>query len=208
MSRNLAGLTLSSRLLSTVEDRAIIGSTTGAPTAGTGKHGRPLLTWTGNGTFTVERAGWARLLVASGGRSGGGASTTNSGSGGEAIDVCMWLEVGVYTVTVGTGGTYPYGNGGASSVTKANVMSIRAKAPSTQNTGNADLNTTAVGIASDITGERVGFGGAGWSTTNAATFDALFGGAQAGALARANSGGGGNEVGSGAGAAGVVMLLT
>jgi hypothetical protein len=185
---------------------ATLSGTTGSPTVGTGLGGRALYEWTGNGTFTVATAGWIRVVNVSGGKAGVG-STTNAGGGGIVQDFYLYVTPGTYTVTIGAGGTYPSGSGGASSVVKVNASVIRGTIMATNNVGNGAENNTAAGILSDIDGTDEGFGGSGWSTTNTGTYDAQYGGATAAAVPRANSGGGGNEIGSGNGAAGCVKIL-
>lgn len=184
---------------------ATVSGTTGSP--GTSTVGdRTLYEWNGNGGFTVATAGWVRVLCVSGGKSGAG-STANAGGGGLVQDQWVYVVAGTYTVTIGAGGTYSAGSGGASSVVRAGSTPIRGTVMATNDVGNGGENTTAVGILSDIDGTPEGFGGAGWSTTNTATYDAQYGGATAAAVPRANSGGGGNEIGSGNGAAGCVKVL-
>ena len=186
---------------------ATVSGTTGSPTTGTGKDGKALYTWTSNGSVTFSTAGVVRVVAVSGGASGSG-SGANSGSGGEILDYSFIVEATTYTVTIGAGGVYVNGNGGASSFVLSNKLSVRPNAAATYNTGNANRNTNATGLLTDISGSSVGYGGAGWSSTNSATYDSIYGGAQqTTTLARANSGGGGNEVGSGNGAAGIVQLL-
>ena len=185
---------------------ATVSGTTGSPTTGTGKDGKALYTWTANGSVTFSVAGLVRVMAVSGGKGGSG-SGANSGSGGEIQDYSFIVEATTYTVTIGAGGAYQ-GNGGVSSFALTNKLSVRPDAGTTNNTGNANKNTNATGLLTDISNSSVGYGGAGYSTTNAATYDSAYGGAQqTTTLARANSGGGGNEVGAGTGAAGIVQLL-
>ena len=185
---------------------ATVSGTTGSPTTGTGKDGKALYTWTANGSVTFSAAGIVRVVAVSGGKGGSGA-VANSGSGGEIQDYSFIVEATTYTVTIGAGGAYQ-GNGGASSFVLTNKLSVRPNAATTNDTGNANKNTNATGLFTDISNSSVGYGGAGYSTTNAATYNSTYGGAQqTTTLARANSGGGGNEVGAGTGAAGIVMIL-
>lgn len=191
-----------------------VSGTTGSPSTGTGKAGRDMYTWTGNGSITFSVAGTIRLLVVSGGRGGTG-STVNSGGGGGVVDlVDFWVEAGAYTVTVGAAGVYNTatgaGNGGTSSFAKSPLTAqAAAAAVGSNNVGNANNSANSIGVLTDISGSSVGYGGAGWSSTNTANYDSTYGGAlQATTPARANSGGGGNEVGpSGDGAAGCVIVL-
>lgn len=185
---------------------ATVSGTTGSPTTGTGKEGKALYTWTSNGSVTFSVAGLVRVVAVSGGASGVGGA--NSGSGGEILDYSFIAEATTYTVTIGAGGVYLNGNGGASSFVLANKLSVRPVAGSTINTGNGNRNSNATGLLTDISGSSVGYGGAGYSSANSATYNSIYGGAQqTTTLARANSGGGGNEVGSGNGAAGIVQIL-
>jgi hypothetical protein len=185
---------------------ATVSGTTGSPTTGTGKDGKALYTWTANGSVTFSAAGIVRVVAVSGGKGGSGV-IGNAGSGGEIQDYSFIVEATTYTVTIGAGGAYQ-GNGGASSFVLTNKLSVRPNAATTNDTGNANKNTNATGLLTDISDSSVGYGGAGYSTTNSATYDSTYGGAQQTlTLARANSGGGGNEVGAGTGAAGIVQLL-
>jgi hypothetical protein len=88
-------------------------------------------------------------------------------------------------------------------------MSVRAKSAYPYNLGNGADNSNATGIYSNISGSSIGYGGAGYSTTNSATFNAAFGGAPSTTpyTPRANSGGGGYVSGPGPGAAGTVQIL-
>ena len=185
---------------------ATVSGTTGSPTTGTGKDGKALYTWTANGSVTFSVAGLVRVVAVSGGKGGSG-SVANSGSGGEILDYSFIVEATTYTVTIGAGGAYQ-GNGGASSFVLTNKLSVRPNAATTNDTGNANRNTNATGLLTDISNASVGYGGAGYSSTNSATYDSTYGGAQqTTTLARANSGGGGNEVGAGTGAAGILQIL-
>jgi hypothetical protein len=184
-----------------------VSGTTGSPSTGTGKAGRAMYTWTSNGSITFSVAGTIRVLIVAGGRGGSG-GTTNSGGGGEVVDLLeFYVEAATYDVTVGAGGTYPSGTGGNSSVVRRNI-NLGAVGSSSANTGNNNYSANSVGVLTDISGSSVGYGGAGESDTNAGNYSATYGGADAGvALARANSGGGGNEYGAGTGAAGKVIVL-
>jgi hypothetical protein len=185
---------------------ATVSGTTGSPTTGTGLDGKTLYTWTANGSVTFSVAGLVRVMAVSGGK-GGLNSPTSSGSGGEILDYLFIVEATTYTVTLGAGGAYQ-GNGGLTSFALTNKLGVRPVAGTTSDTGNGNRNTDATGLLTDISGSSVGYGGAGYSTTNAATYSSTFGGAQqTTTLARANSGGGGNEVGAGTGAAGILQLL-
>jgi len=185
---------------------ATVSGTTGSPTTGTGLDGKTLYTWTANGSVTFSVAGLVRVMAVSGGKGGSGA-VANSGSGGEILDYSFIAEATTYTVTIGAGGAYQ-GNGGLTSFALTNKLGVRPVAGTTSDTGNGNRNTNATGLLTDISGSSVGYGGAGYSTTNAATYSSTFGGAQqTTTLARANSGGGGNEVGDGTGAAGILQLL-
>lgn len=182
-----------------------VSGTTGSPTTST-VGGSTLYSWTGNGTITFSTAGWVGALVVSGGQ--GCQNTTNGGGGGGVMDGYIYVEASAYTVTVGGAGSYPSGSGGASVFALTNKMSFRPGAGATLNQGNAGANTNAVGINSGISGSTVGYGGAGYGSANAASYDSAFGGAPANGEARANSGGGGaGGSGSGNGAAGVVRIL-
>lgn len=184
-----------------------VSGTTGSPSTGTGKSGRGMYTYTGNGSITFSSVGTIRLLVVGGGRGGSG-STTNSGGGGEVVDILEFsVEAATYNITIAAGGTYPNGTGGNSNFVRRGIT-LAGEGGSTANTGNKGYSANSLGLLTDISGSSVGYGGAGWSTTNTANYDSAYGGAQqVSTLARANSGGGGNEVGAGTGAGGIVIVL-
>lgn len=210
MSARTLSQTLIRASLLAVESRTVasVSATTGSPTVGTGKDGKALCTWTGNGSFTLAVGGWVRLLVVSG---GGGADTSlvNAGAGGSFDDGEFYLPAGTYTVTIGAGGTYPAGNGGISKVERSGYFVLSSYAGGSYNLGNASRSPDATGRYSDISGTAVGYSGAGYNSTNPGTYDSAYGGCPNSAtVPRANSGGGGSFAGSdGAGAAGRVELL-
>jgi hypothetical protein len=185
-----------------------VSGTTGSPTTGTGKDGKTLYTWTGNGSFTLSTAGRVRLLCVGGGQ-GGSASIATAGYGGSFDDVEVDLPAGTYTVVVGAAGTYPSGAGGESSVYLSGGFYLLAKYVGGANLGNGGRSPDATGRYSDISGSSVGYAGAGYNSTNPGTYDVAYGGCPNSAtVARANSGGGGSQAGStGLGAAGRVELL-
>ena len=84
------------------------------------------------GTFTVSRAGYARVLLAGGGGAGGTYRGAGGGGGGVIEEDLVWLEAGTYAITVGAGGTPANnngargGNGGDSVVTLGGVELWRA----------------------------------------------------------------------------------
>ena len=192
---------------------AVVGSTTGSPATGTGKDSQPLTTWTANGTVTFSTAGWIRVVCAGGGRGGSG-GTSLAGGGGQVVDCMIYVAAATYNIVVGAAGLYASSSGGVSSLIRSGEI-VRAVgsdgfAPATNwNVGLAGYSTNSTGLLTDISGASVGYGGAGWSTVNTADYDSAYGGAmQSVTLARANSGGGGNEVGTGHGAAGIVQILS
>lgn len=184
-----------------------VSGTTGSPSTGTGKDGRDLYTYNANGSITFSVAGTIRLVIVGGGKGGSG-GTTNSGGGGEVVDLLeYYVDAGTYNISIAAGGTYPNGNGGSSNFTRRGIT-LAAEGGSTANTGNKGYSADSTGVLTDISGSSVGYGGAGWSTTNTANYSNVYGGAeQVTNLARANSGGGGNEVGAGTGAGGRVLVL-
>jgi hypothetical protein len=196
---------------STGSAAAVLSGTTGSPATGTGKGGKALYTWTGNGSFTVGTAGRVRLLVVSGG-AGAAASIGAAGDGGTIDDVEVDLPAGTYDIVVGAGGSYPGGSGGATTVIRSVPDGFAlGNTPRNfnNNYGNDGRSTDATGRYCDISGSSVGFAGAGYNTFNPGTYDAAYGGCPNSAtVPRANSGGGGSFAGSvGAGAAGRVELL-
>jgi len=87
-------------------------------------------------------------------------------------------------------------------------VTLKALGATTNDTGNGNFQSNSLGVLTDISGSSVGYGGAGWSNANTANYSNVYGGAeQTTNLARANSGGGGNEVGTGNAAAGTLMIL-
>lgn len=71
-----------------------------------------VLTFTGNGTFTVTNALGlnARVLVVGGGGGGGGYAHGGGGGGGQVIDTRTVLPSGTISITVGSGGAGGAGN--------------------------------------------------------------------------------------------------
>jgi hypothetical protein len=82
--------------------------------------GRIFHTFTGNGTFTIERGSAAVEIMAIGGGGGGGCYSGGGGGAGNMIVATGTLGVGAYTVGVGDGGaggvfgTSPSTSGGSS----------------------------------------------------------------------------------------------
>jgi hypothetical protein len=195
--------------LQTIADEATvfatISGTTGSPATGTGKDGRPMYTWTSNGSFTVSVAGLVRILCVSGG--GGASSAPASGGGGQVDDFTVYLEPGTYTVTVGAAGTWPSGLGGASKVISSGLLNLWSVNLYPFDKGDGGRSANLAGVYSDISGSSVGYGGAG-QRTGPTGYDSAFGGEPGSGLPRANSGGGGSPTGTaGSGAAGIVKLL-
>lgn len=184
---------------------ATVSGTTGSPTTGSGKDGKALYTWTGNGSFTVSVAGLVRILAVDGG--GGAVSVPYAGGGGYVNDFILWLEPGTYTVTIGAAGTWPEGLGGSTKVTGSGLLTLWQLGKYDYNKGDGGRSADYAGVYSDISGSSVGYGGAGYKSGHSG-YDAAFGGEPSGGLPRANSGGGGSPDGTvGSGAAGIVQLL-
>ena len=64
-------------------------------------------TFTGNGTLTVDSAGFADVLVVGGGGAGGLSRGGGGGAGGYNQQASIYLAAQAYTVTVGAGGSAP-----------------------------------------------------------------------------------------------------
>ncbi|MBQ9726792.1 MAG: hypothetical protein IJV65_04725, partial [Kiritimatiellae bacterium] len=83
------------------------------------------------GTFTVQRAGYARVLVVGGGGAGGHYHGGGGGGGGVIEEDLVWLEAGTYDISVGAGGASSAwgvrgGNGGDSVVSLGGAERWRA----------------------------------------------------------------------------------
>jgi len=113
--------------------KARVSATTGSPAITSYTSGSTFDVWsfTGSGSFTIDRAGLISFnLVGGGGGSGGNVNTTaaaGGGGGGQVIDfVDVWIAVGTYTVTVGPSGAglLTPTNGGKSSITGAGIPCV------------------------------------------------------------------------------------
>lgn len=144
-----------------------------------------------------------RMFAVSGGQGGGGNGTTAGagGRGGTGCEFAVSLTPGTtYTGTVGAGGTYPLGLGGATSLT--GVFDLSSAAFDTAN--NPYVEGIHVGGAAGAAGNQGkpsvfggGGGGGGPSGTGGASFRAGAGGNGATAgTAPGGGGGGGNTTGT------------
>lgn len=97
--------------------RATYSATTGSPTittVGSKQH----LKWIGDGTVTIDNAGFVTMLIVAGGGGGSATSYGGAGGGGSAIEfVDVWLSAGTHTIKVGAGGAAT-ANGGISKLSQ------------------------------------------------------------------------------------------
>ena len=96
---------------------AAVGSTTGSPTISSYTSGGvtyDLYVWSANGSVTLSRAGYARILVVGGGAQGTAGLGGQNGGGGYIIAGGYTLAAATLTVTIGAGGSGDGVNGGTS----------------------------------------------------------------------------------------------
>ena len=170
------------------------------------------LTFTSSGTLTVDRAGYADVLMIGGGGSGGGRFYAGAGGAGAYVEDTILLDALTYTITIGAGGS---GNPIGTPSTSGSASVIDAGAVSYGNNGAAgdsgvgaktklanlrnDANEEVMPVSPTATIFAIG-GGRGWGGSNESTQGGS-GGAGPGSSA-GGSGGGGGGAGT-AGSAGV-----
>jgi len=91
--------------------------------------GYKYVTFTGNGSLVIDRAGFADYLIVAGGGGGAGGMIDSTQSGG----IRLYLAAGTYTVTVGAGAG-PQGTGNDSAITLTGLSA----------TGGGPANTYAI----------------------------------------------------------------
>ena len=91
---------------------ATVSASTGSPTIDTSSRaGKTIYKFTGSGTITLSKAGFAEILVIGGGGGAGfsgGQTGGAGGAGGYIYRSSAYLAAGTLTVTVGAGGTCTY----------------------------------------------------------------------------------------------------
>ena len=94
--------------LSTTPGAAVVSGTTGSPTLGTVSSGGTtynVYSFTGDGSITISKGGFAEVLLVGGGGAGGSGQGGGGGAGGHLALASTFLPVGTATVVVGAGGT-------------------------------------------------------------------------------------------------------
>jgi hypothetical protein len=163
-------------------------------------------TYTGSGSVTFDKSGYADFLIISGGGGGSGGGGANGGY----IERSIFVPAGTYTVTIGAGGASNVGGGQASSGTKTaiNPFTTEGGVGANGSTGGSTLfgqgNAGTVGA----TGSSGGGGGSGGAAGAAASNVGGAGGAgtssslTGSAVIRSGGGGGGAATTGGAGGSG------
>lgn len=164
-------------------------------------------TFTSTGTFTIDDAVTADVLVVAGGGGGGGSAGAGGGGGGGGVTYSTGVSVSAqsYTVTVGTGGAGTSTSGGSGA--SGNNSSFGALVTATGGGGGGGYN------GSSTTAPRTGGSGGGGGSSASGTFtgaNGTTGQGYRGGNGRASSGtsdqaGGG---GGGASAQGVASTTT
>lgn len=169
--------------------------------------GYKYVVFTGNGTLTIDRAGYADIVCIAG---GGGGSDYGAGGAGGYFAASVYVPVGTHTVTVGGGGAGGVlGSAGSASVV-SNVYSLGG------GPGQAYSAVSSVAICSGGSGGggspsassdrytgglplagKQGFAGGNAQTPDASPYNAGGGGGSGGAGVTATGSGGGGNGGAG-----------
>jgi hypothetical protein len=154
--------------------------------------------FTANGTLTIVRAGFADVLIVGGG--GGSGGSTPWGGGGGIIDGSHFLEIGSYSVVIGSGAAASNGAAG----TASSLGTSRALFSGVSTGGSACSRSTSrpgslsLTYSNTITGTELNYGIARDS----------FSSANGQSVPRTNFGDGGGQgaTSSGSGTSGVVIV--
>ena len=169
--------------------------------------GYKYVVFTGNGTLTTDRAGYADIVCIAG---GGGGSDYAAGGAGGYFATSIFLPVGSLTVTIGGGGAGAvagsqgspsvvanvYSLGGGFGQSYSGTSSVTLSSGGSGGGGTPSASATKYSPGLPLAGSQ-GFAGGGGQQTDAAPYNAGGGGGSAGAGVTATGSGGGGNGGAG-----------